>query len=152
MDNALSFLTVMPISKDERGSFVEKAKNEILSGLYNPLYIEAILKGIEETIKAIRADNEIRDCVFNELSKHGKSVKMYGAEFKFSERKNYQYDNCQDSVYASLKSEIEKLTAKLKERETFLKAVPESGIANPDTGEIINRASFTITPILSISL
>jgi predicted CopG family antitoxin len=153
METALSYLTILPISKEERQVFVQRAKDEILSGEYNPLQIEAVLKGLEETIKAIRGDVEIKEVVYQEAEKYGKGdFSFHGAKFRLTERKNWNFDLCGDSTYNELKAEIEKAKETLKERETFLKAIPEEGMANPDTGEVIHRASFYTTQVLTITL
>ena len=149
METAISYLSVMPLSKEQRETFVQKVKDEILSGYENPLKIEIILKGIEETIKAIRSDADIREYVLQELAKHGKSTTIYGAELTKSDRKTWNYN---DTEINSITAEIEELKAKLKDREKFLQSIPEGGIIDPETGEILYRPGYTTTEVLTIKI
>ena len=149
METAISYLSVMPLSKKQRETFVKKVKDEILSGYENPLKIEIILKGIEETIKAIRSDADIREYVLQELAKHGKSTTIYGAELTKSDRKTWNYN---DTEINSITAEIEGLKAKLKDREKFLQSIPEGGIIDPETGEILYRPGYTTTEVLTIKI
>ena len=149
METAISYLSVMPLSKEQRETFVQKVKDEILSGDENPLKIEIILKGIEETIKAIRSDADIREYVLQELAKHGKSTTIYGAELTKSDRKTWNYN---DTEINSITAEIEELKAKLKDREKFLQSIPEGGIIDPETGEILYRPGYTTTEVLTIKI
>ena len=149
METAISYLSVMPLSKEQRETFVQKVKDEILSGDENPLKIEIILKGIEETIKAIRSDADIREYVLQELAKHGKSTIIYGAELTKSDRKTWNYN---DTEINSITAEIEELKAKLKDREKFLQSIPEGGIIDPETGEILYRPGYTTTEVLTIKI
>lgn len=153
MEKALSFLTILPISKEDRAGFVARAKEEILSGDYNPLHIEAVLKGIEETIKAIRGDREIREAVISEIEKHPKGeVSIYRAKFNLTDRKTWIYDACNDPVYDETKAAIEEAKEAMKQREKFLQSIPEGGVADPDTGAIIQPATFYTNQVLTVKL
>jgi len=149
METAISYLSVMPLSKEQRETFVQKVKTEILSGNENPLKIEIILKGIEETIKAIRSDADIREYVLQELAKYGKTAQIYGAELTRTDRKAWKYN---DTEINSITAEIEGLKAKLKDREKFLQSIPEGGIIDPITGEIIYRPTYDVTEVLTIKI
>ena len=149
MENVISALTLLPSSKEQMLSFVAKVKEQILSGNENPLKIEIILKGIEETIKAIRSDADIREYVMQELAKHGKTATIYGAELTKSERKAWNYS---DAKLNDLNSQIETLKAEIKEREKFLQNIPEGGIVEPETGELIYRPSYNVTEVLTIKI
>lgn len=152
METALSYLTILPLDKEQQKVFVQKAIDEILSGYENPLKIEGVLKGIEETIKAIRADVRIREAVFTELEKHGTTAKVYGCEFTKSNRKTWGYDVCNDSVLAELEAKAGEIAEKIKDRRRFLQTLPEGGVVNPDTGEVILPASFTTTEVLTVKI
>ena len=65
----------------------------------------------------------------------------------------YQYDQCNDSVWADLKAQAEEITKKLKEREKFLQTLPTDGsVINPETGEPIYRAAKTSTTSVTVTL
>jgi hypothetical protein len=153
METALSYLTVLPLTKEERKHFVSKAKSEILAGNDDPLRIVAVLKGIGETIKALQDDKEIKSYVLKEANKYNeKSFEHAGVKFGVSSRRTWNYDGCNYNRYNQLKAEMEAKKEELKELEMFLQSVPESGMADPDTGEMIMPATFTSSEILSITL
>jgi hypothetical protein len=114
-------------------------KQEILSGEKDPLMLEVKLKAMEELVKRLRSDSEIKEAVINEGMKHPeKTFEMYGASFsKTTVGVKYDFTGCNDKEYFDLKEQDSKLSAKLKEKETFLKSLKKS-MADPDTGEIIN--------------
>ena len=142
----------MPQNKYERAEFVKGVKDQILSGEYNPLYIEAILKGIEETIKMLRQDPEIRAQVMSEAAKYEKTFKCYNAEFTVSNRKTFDFSTCNDSQWNTY-AELEQRNAYFrKDREKFLKSIPETGHVDPNTGELIYPPAYTQTEVLTIKL
>jgi hypothetical protein len=151
MENTLSTITIFPATLAEKSDFISKAKAEILSGNYDPLLIDLRLKMIEDCVEALRKDPEIKEAVVLEAARYGaKTFDVHGATFTQSERKNFQYASAGDSRYNDLIEQIETLKAELKEREKFLANLPEGGMVNPDTGEIIKRPLALITPVLTI--
>lgn len=150
--NALSTITAMPSNKDEIQRFVSKAKTEILSGTYDPLEIEVYLKAMEETIKAIRSDTEVRDYVLSEADKYGKAFEYKGAKINIREGGvRYDFSVCNDPVHQSLKEDVNKATASLKEREKMLKAL-SSDMADPETGAVISPPVKKSTTTIAITL
>jgi len=143
--NALSTLSEMPLTKTECKTFANMAIEEILSCERNPLQIEIQLKALEETIKLIRENEQVKKCLQTEAEKYTeKTFKFQNAEISKMSRSNYDLSTCNDSIYNKLKSDI-------KEREAFLKAL-NSQVANPETGEIINPPVKTYTNYLQIKL
>jgi hypothetical protein len=143
--NALSTLSEMPLTKAECKTFANMAIEEILSGERNPIQIEIQLKALEETIKLIRENEQVKRCLQTEAEKYTeKTFQFQNAEISKMSRSNYDLSTCNDSIYNKLKSDI-------KEREAFLKAL-NSQVANPETGEIINPPVKTYTNYLQIKL
>jgi hypothetical protein len=141
MERAISTITVLPSSKEEVKSFVEKAKEEILSGNESALKIECQLKAFEEVIKQLRSDNDIKYAVLDEAERYGtKTFEEYGAKITIRDGGRYNYNNCEDSVYQDLIEQQNEIKEKIKKRTEFLKTVPEEGTVNPDTGEFIKPA------------
>lgn len=65
----------------------------------------------------------------------------------------YDYSACGDTEWNELQSQIEALTEKRKERETFLKSIKkETTIVNDDTGEVETLQPAVKSGSLSISL
>ena len=81
----LSVITLLPSNKEEISSFIQDAKNRILSGDENPLKIASQLKAFEEVIEQLRNDIDIKEAILQEVEKHGKTTRQYGAEFQIKE-------------------------------------------------------------------
>lgn len=135
--NALSTVTVMPTTKAEIATFVNGAKQEILSGNYNPIEIEIQLKAMEEMIKALRSDAEIKEYLADELNRHG--GKYEGAKATISTRNSTRYDYSGDSVWKEIKAHEDEVSEERKKREKMLQNLTEE-MADPQTGEIIYPA------------
>lgn len=152
MENALSTITAMPATKEQIHTFVQKAKGEILSGTYDPLEIEIYLKAMEETIKAIRSDREVRDYVLSEAEKYGKSFEYKGAKVNIREAGvRYDFSACGDPVHDKLTSEVKDLTEQKKAREKLLKALTGE-MADPESGAVINPPVKTSSTTIAITL
>jgi len=152
MDTALSTFSALPLKVTDRNVFVQKVKDEILSGQYHPLQVEAYLKGAEETIKAIRGDRDVKEQVIDELEKYGKTTDIYGCNFTRSDRRTFNFATCNDSEWDEITAKMEALKEQIKEREAFLKTIPESGMVNPATGELINPPQYTATPVITVKI
>ncbi|NCD10805.1 MAG: hypothetical protein EOL98_15605 [Negativicutes bacterium] len=138
METAISYLTVLPTTREERNSFVKNAITEVLSGERSPLELQIMLTSIEKMVEAIRKDQRIQDYVLSELYKYpGQRALIKGVEVQIMTKSNYDYHHCQDMEWERLDSEIKVLTERKKEREAFLKHMT-APVADPETGEIIN--------------
>jgi chromosome segregation ATPase len=147
----LSVINVMPSNKAEVKTFVQDAKERILSGNENTLKIAAQLKAMEEVIKELREDKDIREAVLNEYEKTGKTFQMFNSEFQKKETGvKYDFSVCGDTEWEDLNKEIEPIKAKIKERETFLKVV-KNQISTTD-GIIINPPVKTSTTTVTVTL
>jgi hypothetical protein len=91
--------------------------------------IETFAK-IEWLIKEIKSNSDYIDSLRDEVSKHGKQVvTSYGTKVELAEvGTKYDYSNCDDYIYKKLLGELELLQFKIKERETWLKSLPASGM------------------------
>jgi len=139
----------MPQSKTEIAAYVSQVKEQILGGYIDGCETAIMLKSLEDTIKALRGDEDIKRFIMQEAEKYGKSFEFKGAKFSISGRKTFDFVD--DSEWFILNTQIEELKAKQKERETFLKAVTKP-VADPETGEIINPVPYTQLDIISITL
>lgn len=148
--NATSALSLFPETKLQVKTFVEKVKAEVLSGEKDPLEFAILFKSLEEVVKELRADGEIRECILDEAVKFGqKTFETRGA--KLTIRESAQYDYSEDSKWCDLKSELDNIKARMKVREDMLKSLT-GPVADPDTGEIINPAAKKSTTTVSVSL
>jgi len=150
---ALSTIADAPITYVEIGNLIHFMKQELLSGDYNPLDVELKLKAMEETIKQLRSDEDIRAFVLNEAEKHGKSFEWRGAKMSVREvGVKYDWASSGDSEWAILDAQIKELSEKKKAREKFLQNVPDGGTVNPDTAEVVYRPAKTSTTSIAVTL
>lgn len=150
---ALSTIADAPITYVEIGNLIHFMKQELMSGDYNPLDVELKLKAMEETIKQLRSDEEIRTFVLSEAEKYGKSFEWRGAKMSIREvGVKYDYAATGDSEWAILDAQIKELSEKKKAREKFLQSIPEGGTVNPDTAEVVYRPAKTSTTSIAVTL
>jgi len=126
--SVLSFDAAAPmlLTKANISSFAEKFIESVTGGHEDPLKTAAIINGLETALKAIKEG--IRPIVLDNLKEGGKGS-FQGVKIETMEAGGkYDYTTCGDLVYNELKGESEKLDAKVKEREAFLKAAPKTGI------------------------
>ena len=150
--NAISTLTVLPTSKTDIEKYVNLIKEDILSGYINPLETALMLKSCEDIVKALRADEEIKQCIELEADKYSeKTIEFRGAKIGKSDKTTWDFSNCEDSIYNDLTSRINQLTAEKKGREMWLKTI-KTPTVDQSTGELINPPATTHQSILSITL
>jgi hypothetical protein len=149
----LAKIAQSPITYVEINNLIYDMKVELLSGDYNPLDVELQLKAMEETIKQLRSDKDIRQFVLREAEKHGKSFEWRGAKMSIREvGVKYEYSTSGDSEWAILDAQIKKLTEKRTAREKFLQNIPEMGTVSPETGETIYRPAKSSTTSIAVTL
>lgn len=149
----LAKIATAPITYVEINNLIHYMKQEILGGDSNPLDVEVQLKAMEECIKQLRSDEDIRDLVLREAEKHGKSFEWRGAKLSVREvGVKYDWASSGDSEWALLDAQIKELSEKRKAREVFLKSIPEMGTVSPDTGETIYRPAKTSTTSIAVTL
>jgi PIN domain nuclease of toxin-antitoxin system len=150
---ALNVINTMPSTYMEISNFVLKAKSEMLSGNYNPLDIEIQLKAMEECIKMLRADDDIRLSVMKEAEKYGKSFDYRGCKMCVKEvGVKYDYAATGDSTWAMLQAEVDGITEQKKAREKFLQNLPAEGVADVNTGELITPPPKTSKTTVAVTL
>lgn len=154
METAISQFTYLPATKKEREVFVQMCVDEITSGTRNPLEFEIMLKNLEETISAIRKRPEVKEVVLEEAEKYPeKTIALMGTRITKASKTTFYYNECGDSVYNELSSQLAELKEKVKERETFLKTIkPGMEIPDVQTGEIIRPPQTATTSYLTITL
>src|SRR5574343_97209 len=108
--NAISTLTIMPQSKSEIAAYISQVKEQILSGYIDGCETAIMLKSLEDTIKTLRGDEDIKRFIMQEAEKYGKSFEFKGAKFSISGRKTYDF--VEDSEWFVLNTQIEELKAK----------------------------------------
>lgn len=144
----------MPENKDSLALYISNLKSEILAGNENPLKIAKLLKVLEEIVKTLREDLQIKELILKEAEKYTeKTIKNYGAEFcKKEAGVKYDYTECNDNQWNELSQKIHELSLQKKEREQFLnKITPEIVVFN-DEGVRIEPPLKTSQSIVTVSI
>lgn len=144
METTLSVINLMPSNKAQISVFKSTLKAEILANDKDPLPILVQMKMAEKTIKEVLSDNDLDDHFLTEFLKYDKKEKVVvsGATLTSSETGvKYFFDDCGDQIYNDLIEESEKIKEKIKEREAYLKALPEEGTVCPIHGNFLTRPS-----------
>lgn len=152
MKKDIQLFNSLPDTRAGIKSYVIRAKEGILEGNLEPFYVAKMLKSFEEIVKQLRDDADIKLYIENESDKyHEKTIDAFGAKFTKQERAFYDYSECNDSYLSELYQKLDEIKEQIKEREEFLKRVPD-GFVNSDTGEIVQKPIKTIKTIISVTL
>jgi hypothetical protein len=127
---------------------------EHLDGNSDAFTTAEILAKIEFLLKEIRSNKDFVDYVVDELSKRGEngSIKRTdGTKIETIESGvKYDYSVCNDSMWVELRIKKDEIEQQMKNREEFLKKIPQSGMKTIDesTGEMVelfppNKTSTT---------
>lgn len=112
------------------------------------------LAKMELLIKEIKSSKDWIDCIRTEIAKFGKDFKTSsGTKIELAEvGVKYDYTSCNDIVLNELQKESDLLSEKIKERQTFLKSVSQSGMEylEPLTGELVKIYPPTKTSTSSV--
>jgi hypothetical protein len=148
MKKELSKINSMPASKDELKLFIQNVKTDILSGNHNPLKIAVMLKSMEEIVKELRGDEEIKRIIEDEAAKYTeKTFNFENFQITKTGRSSKDFSVCNDKVYDDLVIELNKTKEMIKAREKML----ETGI-NPETGEVFQKPLVSYQNIISITI
>lgn len=147
-------LSLMPETKDEIKSFANILKAELLTGWESPLKTYVKIKSISMLIDTLESDPDIRAAVLAEAEKYGQKSFEFG-EAKVSIKEvgvRYDYTACGCEDWTFHNNAVESHKRNLKQLEEFLKRIPEDGMADPATGEIIYPPAKKSTTSVVIEL
>jgi hypothetical protein len=133
MEQANSYLSLMPVTKAEIQTFTAKLKAEILSGEVHPLGVALQLKAMEDVITTLRKDKQVQAEIIARID--GNRTEYGTAVLEVRNKATYDYSS--DSEWNDLEQQIIALSERQKARQEFLKLVKEP-IVVEGTGEIIN--------------
>jgi len=129
MNLSITNLSLFETSKLERQSFTEAIVNNLMEGLADPLKVHLQVKCMEDIIKQITANPIYRDLLITEAAKYGKNFEHHNAKFEIKEMGvKYDYDNCNDPVLEFMNNSLRLIENDIKDRQKFLKSIPESGM------------------------
>ena len=149
---ALKMFGQFPETKQEIQSFVDAAKEEILTN-GDALEIDLKLKKMEELIKGIREDSEVKIAVFTELERYPeKTVKLSNCEITKKLLTSWNYDLCGDSELSQMEAKARILAEQIKDRKAILQKIEDGSMVNASTGEFIYRAEKSVKDSISIKI
>lgn len=138
----IELLKNVPDTKMAQNVAAAQIIDAVTNGNVNPMEADVLLKSLENILKAVRTNGLFKECLQDEVDKYPeKSFSFNGANYTRSTRKVYQYG--EDPIW-------NEINEKKKEREGFLKNIPEGGAGDPITGELIHRPSTKKTDVLTI--
>ncbi len=124
-----------------------RAITSVVNGEVDPITAHINISRMEAAIKLFKDDTQVRDITLRELSKYGKKHSFGDCMLEECESGvKYDYSMCGDSKLAAMYATMEALKADIKEREAMLRNLPVSGMADPESGEVIfppSRSSKT---------
>lgn len=141
-------------TKEERKEIVNDLLARLDAGEMNPLQVHAAIKCMEDVIKSVASNDQYKNFLLDEAAKHStKTFEAYNAKFTVTEAgTKYHYEACGDPVWEELNGQAKKASEALKERETFLKSLPSSGVEVITTdGEVVKVLPPTKTSTTSVT-
>lgn len=152
MESAIAQLSHLPETRQQIQSFVSSAKLEILNGQWSAQELLYKKKMIDETLKQLFDDEDVKLYLMDEIDKFGKEgVSFQDAKIEIKSKRIFDFSGCNDSYYQKNKSDMESLKKTVSEREKFLKTL-QKPMADPETGEVINPPSFINTDYFTVTL
>ena len=116
-------------TKEERTQVVREIFQELLEGRINPMELHIRMKCLEEVVKQLTSMPAYKAIVLDDAEKHGKSFQYHNAKVDIREvGVKYDYSVCGNGALAELYEQQERLSAVIKEHETYHKALPISGV------------------------
>lgn len=126
----------------------DRAISAVVDGVVDPITAWINISRMEAAIKKFKDNDQVRDISLRELSKYGKKHQLGDCILEECEAgTRYDYSMCGDSKLSDMYATRDAMLADIKDREAMLKKLPRSGMADPETGEIVYppaRSSKTI--------
>ena len=136
--NGLDKLSQFPQTKAEIQKVSRQWVDEILDGNVDPLVVAIQIKTVQTLLENVL--NGIKEYATEEAEKNGKMFETEHAKIEVADLGvKYDYSVCGDFYLASLYCDMIELKEKVKERETMLKTLPDGGMVDPETGEVLHR-------------
>lgn len=150
---AVSALSLFETNKAQRQSFVANVISAINEGSVDPIKLHLQVKCTEQLLSDLK-DNEVyKSTLLSEAEKYGKTFERYNSKFAIKEAgTRYDYSKCEDVVLSDLQAQLDEIAAKVKERQKMLQNLPESGLVDPENGNMIYRPVKTSTTTVTVTL
>lgn len=116
----------------------KRAISAITDGEIDPITAHINLSRMEAAIQQVKADERVKDITLRELAKYGKKQSFGDCTLEECEAGvRYDYSMCNDDELAELEAMKREIEQHIKKRQATLKALPISGLADPNTGAMI---------------
>lgn len=142
------------LTKESQENIAEQFVTAVLDGDINPLEAFARMKAMNEALAKAIKDTRLVDAVVDECGKWGKQTPEWQG-VKFAVREvgvKYDFSVCNDPEWEDITRQIDKLTERRKERETFLKSIKgDMQVADATTGEMLNPPAKISTTSVSVT-
>lgn len=148
-----SILSLVATSKEERQAFVRAHIQNLKDGNADIMQSHIQAKNFEQMLKEMLSNEEYKSLILDAAELHGKNFELHNAKVQIKEAGiTWDYSQCNDSKLAELEAAVKAATDKLKNRQKMLQSIPASGIADPETGEIIYPASKSSSTTVTVTL
>lgn len=120
------------------GQLADRAIAAVVDGDVDPLTAWINVRRMKAAIELFEKDARVLDITSRELSKYGARQQFGDCTLEEVESGiRYDFTQCGDSKLADLYALRDANAADIKAREAMLRKLPASGMADPDTGELI---------------
>lgn len=152
--NPSDTLAMFQTTKDQRIAFAGVLVNEILEGRAEPLKVHLQVKCMEDLMDCITKSPAYKKAVLDAAAEYGaKQFELHNAKFQTREAGvKYDYSQCNDALLDEMLTQQESLTARIKERQKMLQAMPGAGLADPENGNLLYPPSKSSTTTVAVTL
>lgn len=129
----------IPFTKTAQKETVDSLVTQVIGGEVDAVETFIKAKALYETLGAFLKNSGVVETTISECEKNGHEGALYnGARMIVAEAGvRYDFSSCNDPKWNDLAAQKATIEAQLKERETFLRAIPGSQtIVNEETGEV----------------
>ena len=143
MENNIILSDKLPlISEAEKQSFIETFIERMESGEHDVFEMFIQIKQLESMFTELVKHDRIKQILDNEFENQEKKFNHCGFVVEKASKSTYIYEN--DATICELKE-------KIKDREKLLKAIPLSGMADPETGEMLYPPLRKVTDYIKLT-
>jgi hypothetical protein len=132
------------IGKNDIQHLATTAINAVVEGEIDPVEAFIEVSKMEAAIELFKKNTRVRDMVIADLERNGGKHDFGAGKMEVCETGvKYDFSESNDSKLLEMYATMEAIKADIKERESFLKAIPVGGMVDPDTGEVLHKPSKT---------
>ena len=143
MENNIILSDKLPlISEAEKQSLIETFIERMESGEHDVFEMVIQIKQLESMFTELVKHDRVKQILDGEFENQEKKFNRCGFVVEKASKSTYIYEN--DATICELKE-------KIKDREKLLKAIPLSGMADPETGEMLYPPLRKVTDYIKLT-